>query len=332
MLRLLARRLRGPLVAAATAVVVASLGYWLIEGWGLLDAVFMSVITMGQVGYGEVHPLHTSGRIWTIVVIVSGFAVFVYTAAALTAVFVSGDIAAAVRERRRERMRERLQQHVVVVGFGRVGRASAEAAVRAGRSCVVIDTGAEREPSVAEIGANFLLGDARDVTVLREAGAQRAAAIITSLDDPSNAVVALTARSLSPSVRIVARVTDSAWSDRLMRAGASHVVPVYESVGTSMAATALDAEVVGVLAVPGTDMRVEEMEVAPGSKAEGHHLRAVMNAAPDAHVLGVKLTEGMRRWHEADEPLRAGDMVVVMGNAAAISSVAAMVRREITTA
>jgi voltage-gated potassium channel len=325
-MRLVLTRLRGPVIVALLAIAVASTGYVFIEDWGWFDAVYMSIITMGQVGYGEVHELTTDGRVWTIAVIVAGFGVFVYSAASLTALFLSGDVNAALRERRRSNVREHLKDHVVIVGFGRVGRASADAAIRSGRACVVIDTVDSVEDAVAAAGAVFLQGDARDSTVLRTAGATRAAALITTLDDPSNAVVALTARSIAPDLRVVARVSDSSWSKRLMRAGASHVVPVYESVGASMAATALDAEVLGVLAIPGTDMRVEEIEIGAGARAEGLDLRALGTAVPELHILGIRQGSEVRRWHEADGPLRAGDMLVVLGNSEALRRMTAMVR------
>jgi voltage-gated potassium channel len=324
--RLVVQRLRGPLLAATLAVLVASTGFVVIEGWSWLDAVYMSVITMGQVGFGEVRTLTTAGRFWTMAVIVSGFAVFVYSSAALTALFLSGEVRSVLREKRRARMMEQLSDHVVVVGFGRVGRASAAAAVRSGRRCVVVDVGEGLEDDVTAAGAVFLHGDARDVSVQRNAGVVRAAALITSVDDPSNAVVALTARSIAPHVRIVARVNDAEWSERLLRAGASHVVPVYESVGISMAATALAAEVVGVLAVPGTDMRVEEIEVGAGSSAVGRDIRSLMDTVPDVHILGLRRSHGMRRWHEADGPLLPGDMLVVMGTAAGLGRLTSMVR------
>ena len=319
-------RVRGPVIVALLAIAVSSTGYMVIEDWGWFDAVYMSVITMGQVGYGEVHELTTDGRVWTIGVIFAGFGVFVYSAASLTALFLSGDVTAALRERRRSKVREHLKDHVIIIGFGRVGRASADAAIRSGRACVVIDTTDVVEDAVTTAGAVFLKGDARDSTVLRTAGATRAAALITTLDDPSNAVVALTARSIAPDLRIVARVSDSSWSKRLMRAGASHVVPVYESVGASMAATALDAEVLGVLAIPGTDMRVEEIEVGAGAQAEGLDLRALGTAVPALHILGIRQGTEVRRWHEADGPLRAGDMLVVLGNSEALRRMTAMVR------
>jgi voltage-gated potassium channel len=324
--RLVVARLRPPVVASLVVTAIAAAGYVVIEDWGWLDAVYMTIITIGQVGFGEVRPLSTAGRVWTMVVIASGFGVFVYAAASLTALFLSNEVRAALRAARRLRVREQLHDHVIVVGFGRVGRAAATASVRSGRSCVVIDNNPAAETAVDASGATFLCGDARDATVLRSAGVTRAAAIITSLDDPSNAVVALTARSLAPDLRIVTRVTDATWRDRLMRAGASHALPVYESVGASLAATALDAEVLGVLPIPGTDMRVEEVEVGAGSLAEGLDLRRLMHAADGLHVLGLRREQELTRWHEAGEPLRGGDVLVVMGNATALEALTALVR------
>lgn len=323
---LLAQRLRAPVATAFITVVTASAGYVVIEQWAWFDAVYMSIITLGQVGYGEVAPLDRGGRVWTMGVIFAGFTIYVYSAASLTALFVSGDVKAALKETRRANVREHLSDHVVVAGYGRVGRAATEAAIRSGKRCEVIDTDLTHEAAVEAAGAIFFLGDARDATVLRAAGVSRAAALITSLDDPSNAVVALTARSLAPSLRIVTRVTDSSWRERLMRAGASHAVPVYESVGASLAASALDAEVLGVLPIAGTDMRVEEIEVGTGSRAEGMGLRDLMDAAGDAHILGLRHEAGLTRWHEAGDPLRAGDVLVVMGDGKALTNLTTLVR------
>ena len=152
-MRLVLTRVRGPVIVALLAIAVSSTGYMVIEDWGWFDAVYMSVITMGQVGYGEVHELTTDGRVWTIGVIFAGFGVFVYSAASLTALFLSGDVTAALRERRRSKVREHLKDHVIIIGFGRVGRASADAAIRSGRACVVIDTTDVVEDAVTTAGA-----------------------------------------------------------------------------------------------------------------------------------------------------------------------------------
>ncbi len=326
--RLVARRLRAPGITALVTVATAATGYVVIEGWGWFDAVYMSIITLGQVGYGEVRPLDSGGRLWTMAVIFAGFTIYVYSAATLTALFLSGDVRSALREKRRTKVREHLHDHVVVAGYGRVGRAAADAAIRSGQRCEVIDTDRSLEEMVEAAGAVFLHGDARDATVMRAAGVDRAAALITSLDDPSNAVVALTARAIAPSLRIVARVTDVSWRNRLMRAGASYVVPVYESVGASLAATALDAEVLRVLPIAGTDMRVVEMEVGEHSLAEGQGLRALMHRCEDVHILGLRRDTGLERWHEAGDELRVGDVLAVMGSAAALGRLTALVRRD----
>ncbi|MEI7546525.1 MAG: NAD-binding protein [Actinomycetota bacterium] len=323
---LVARFLRGPSLAALAVILTALAGYIVIGGWDWIDGLYMAFVTIGQVGFNEVRPLGTAGRIWTMCVILAGFAVFVYASASLTALFLSGEVRSAIRETRRSKVRSQLSQHVVVAGFGRVGRSAATATIRSGHACVVIDADGAAEDVVTGLGGVFLCGDARDATGLRKAGVSRAAALITSLDDPSNAVVALTARSLSPDLRIVSRVTDQSWRERLMRAGASHAVPVYESVGASLAATALDAEVLGVLPIPGTDMRVEEMEVGVDSRAEGCGLRALMAHTDDVHILGLKRDEGLVRWHEASEGLHAGDVLVVLGTAEALERLTALVR------
>ncbi len=325
-LAVVARQLRGPIVAAIAIVSIAAAGYVIIDGWGWLDAVYMAVITVGQVGYSETRPLTTGTKVWTIGVIAGGFAVFAYSAASITALFLSRELSTAVREARRARMRKQMHDHVVVAGFGRVGRAAVEASRRGGRACVVVDTDPSKAEAVAASGAVFLPGDARDGTMLRLAGIHRAVALITSLDDPSNAVVALTARSLAPSIRIVTRVTDTGWRDRLTRAGASHVVPVYESVGASLAATALDAEVIGVLPIAGTDMRVEEVEVGAGSTAEGLALHEVAAQCEHVHLLGLRRQGDLVRWHESGDALRSGDVLVVLGTAPALDRLTELVR------
>lgn len=324
-LRVVARRLRGPALAGTLLIGGGSAGYVLIENWSWFDSAYMTVITVGQVGFAEVRPLGTWGRLWTMGTILAGFGVFVYAAASLTALFVSGELRATVRELRRSKVRASLHDHVVVIGFGRVGRSAATAALRGGRPCVVIDSSPLSEEAVTKLGAVFLCGDARDATVLRQAGVARATAMITTLDDPSNAVVALTARSLSRDLRVVSRVTDASWRERLMRAGASHAVPVYESVGASLAATALDAEVLGVLPIAGTNMRVEEIEVGAGSAAEGHDLKSLMEHA-EVHILGLRREEGLVRWHEAGDTIRAGEVLVALGTAEALDRFTAVVR------
>lgn len=321
---LVLRRLRGPILAALVLLAISSTGYVVIAGYDWFDGIYMTVITFGTIGYGEVHPLATAGRAWTIVMIGAGFAEFVYASATLTSLLVSGDIAQGIRARRSAHMCEQLHDHVIVVGFGRVGRAVIESVTRAGRSCAVVDQTRAREGEAAAMGAVLVAGDGRDVEVLQAAHIERAVALVTVLDDPSNLVVVVTARSLRPDLRIVARSNDQAWNARLLRAGAAQVVPVYESVGASLAASAVTDTEVGVQDLPGLGVRTEEIVVPPDSPAIGCSLAELMVLDSDVLLLGVRRETGaLTRWHELDGPIAAGDVLVALGPAASLTGLAA---------
>lgn len=311
--RLAFRRLRVVLAVSAVMISIAATGYVLIEDYSWFDAVYMTIITLGTIGYGEVEPLGKPGQAWTIIVIMGGFALLVYTAATLTSLFVSDELAALVKRRRRQRMREGLIDHVIVVGFGRVGRAAAKAALREGRRCVVVDQDVTLGDEAMACGAAFVHGDARQEQPLQAARVERAVALVTALDDPSNLVVILTAHSLCPGLRIVTRVNEPAWRERLLRAGAAQAVPLYESVGINLAATALDADVLGVQDLPGLGVRTEEIVVGEGSAAVGRTLSSLMAEDPEVLLLGVRREAGLARWHEVTGLLAVGDVLVALG-------------------
>ena len=140
----LAYRLRLPLFLLLALALISTVGYEVIEGYGWVDALYMTVITLGTIGYGEVHPLGTGGRIFTIGVIVASFATFVYAVSVVTNVFASGEAARHMKERSTRRMRDALSNHVIVVGFGRVGHAVVRSLHGSGRQCAVIDMNPDR--------------------------------------------------------------------------------------------------------------------------------------------------------------------------------------------
>jgi voltage-gated potassium channel len=307
-------------------LTVATIGFVLLADYPWFDALYMSVITLATIGYGEVHPLDTAGRVWAITVIIAGFATFVYAASVLSAVFVSGEFTNAVKARREVRMREQLHGHVIVVGFGRVGRAVVRGVVNERRPCIVID----REPAVADaitaVGVVGLIGDASEEATLREAGIERAEAIVAAAhDDATNLVVVLTARALNPNLRIVARVNDPAWYDRICRAGAHSALSPYESYGIALAASALDASVVGVQDLPTLGLRASEVTVLPRSPVVGMSLRELAVAHPDVLVVGIRRESEITRWHEIPGPINVGDVIVILGEPSAMAHVASTV-------
>lgn len=321
--RLVVTRLRWALLSAACLIAIAAAGYVVVADYSWMDALYMTVITLATVGYGEVQPLTAAGRWWTIVTIVAGFAVFVNATAQLTALLLSGEISDALEERRRSKMRDRLERHVIVVGYGRVGRATANSIREAGLACAVVEEDTSRADDIIRAGAVFVQGDGRDIETLQTAGIDHAIALSTALDDPDNLVVIVTARTLRPDLRIVTRVNDIHWSERLRRAGASQLVPVYESAGASIAATALSPEVLAVQELTGLGMRTEEILVPAGSPLAGCDLASVMERDPDLVLIGVRRDDSLTRWHEVQGTLREGDVVVAMGSSTSLAELAA---------
>jgi voltage-gated potassium channel len=321
--RLVVTRLRWALLSAAGLIAIAAAGYVVVADYSWMDALYMTVITLATVGYGEVQPLTAAGRWWTIITIIAGFAVFVNATAQLTALLLSGEIRHVLEERRRGKMRDRLERHVIVVGYGRVGRATANSIREAGLACAVVEEDTSRADDIMRAGAVFVQGDGRDIETLQAAGIDHAVALSTALDDPDNLVVIVTARTLRPDLRIVSRVNDIHWSERLRRAGASQLVPVYESAGASIAATAMSPEVLAVQELTGLGMRTEEILVPAGSPLAGCDLASVMERDPELVLIGVRRDDSLTRWHEVQGTLREGDVVVAMGSSVSLAELAA---------
>jgi voltage-gated potassium channel len=251
-------RLRWALAMVLLLAFVATLGYVVIEHYSWLDALYMAVITLGTIGYGEVRPLHTGGRIFTMGIVIGGFAALVYMASVLTNLFASGEATRHMQARRTSRMAGELEHHVVIVGFGRVGHAVVRAFVKQGKTCVVVDTNPDHEDAITAAGAMQVVGNATNEEDLTRAGIHRADALVAAADqDSENLVVVLTARSLRNDLRIVSRVNQTSWLRRIRQAGANIAESPYESYGEMLANSALTVD--GGISVQAVD------GAAPGS-------------------------------------------------------------------
>ncbi|MFZ9393499.1 MAG: potassium channel family protein, partial [Ilumatobacteraceae bacterium] len=200
--RLLRKHLGGPLLAASVVLVVSTVGYVVLAGLGWFDAVYMTFITVGAVGFSELGEFDATARAWTIVVIVTGYAVLVVMAARLTAMLLSGAWTDVAAERRRMRLMASLDGHIVVVGYGRVGEATTESFLRTGRTCAVVESDPAKARPIEGAGAVPVIGDARDAEVLLAAGIERATAVVGALSDIDNLVMVSSVRALRPDIRV----------------------------------------------------------------------------------------------------------------------------------
>lgn len=215
--------------------LIGTAGYMLLEGMSLLDALYMTVITMSTVGFAEVKPLSPVGRLFTIGFIVSSVFLLAYALNIAAHYLFSGEWRKHWVEQKRNRMITKLSNHVIVCGYGRVGRHVVAELKSANIPFVIIDINAEKIRSLEEAGALCVLGDAAEEANLKQAGIERARGLIAAVkSDAENVFIVLTARSLRADIPIVARADQDESQAKLRRAGATQVILPYHITGRRM--------------------------------------------------------------------------------------------------
>ena len=228
----------------AILVITGMVGYMIIEGWSLVDAAYMVVLTFTTVGYAEVNPLSPNGRIFTMVLMVAGIGVMFYILTAVVQLVVEQEVLRSIVRRHRMRSKlAKLKGHFIVCGFGRVGRAVAHTLQEQSVPLIVIDKDEEAMNDAENRGMLCVHGDsARDADLL-EAQVKAARGLVAATgDDAENVYISLTARGLNPKLHIVARASSRDAEDKLRRAGADQVVSPYAIGGRHMALTAIESQ------------------------------------------------------------------------------------------
>lgn len=219
--------------------IVGAVWYRLVEGISSVDSLYQSVITVSTVGFGEVVPLDTSGRLFTVGLIVLGVASVVYALGGFAELLIESSIE-RFSFRRKERTLEKMSEHTIVCGYGRTG-ATVARLLPPGTAVGVIELDPERVDEASEDGFVAIHGDSTSDETLAAAGIARAAQLIVCLSSDSDALsTVLSARVLSPGVRIVTRVDDALAARKLHMAGADHVVSPVEMCARRLVADALD--------------------------------------------------------------------------------------------
>lgn len=210
-------------------------GFMIIESFRFLDALYMTVITITTIGYMEVHPLSDSGRVFTIVLIITSFSSFTYALARLTQFIASGEMADYFKNKKIMTALEKLDGHVIICGFGRNGLQAAKTLQGHKVDFVIIDQQAERIESYMP-NMLCLVGDATDDEVLKKAGIERASSLICALPtDADNVFIVLSARSLNSKMRIISRASAATSIAKLKKAGANNVIMPDKIGGMHMA-------------------------------------------------------------------------------------------------
>ncbi|MBU0993663.1 MAG: potassium channel protein [Proteobacteria bacterium] len=302
-------------------IIFGTFGYMTIEGWSLLDSVYMTIITLTTVGFGEVHNISQVGRLYTILVIFLGGSFFVYVAGAIVQFMVEGRIRTILGRRRLDKKIDQLKNHYIICGYGRIGRVLCNK-LRDYKSInlVVVDNNPELVSTMDEDGILYLAGDATDETILIKAGIERAKVLVAVLaTDTHNVFLVLTARQINPNILIIARSTHKESEKKLKAAGANIVESPYDIGAVSMAQRILRPTVTNFLDLALTrnnkDIQMEEIPVSEKSKLANIMLKdSGIRQKFNLILIAIKKADGSMIFNPSYESVfRAGDTVIAVG-------------------
>lgn len=312
------RQLVQSVVALLGVLLVGTVGY-IILGFDPLDAAYQTVTTVTTVGFREVvEPFGTAEKVFTMILVLVGVGVVLYTLTALLSLIIEGWVGNQWGRRRMQRTIDHMSGHAIVCGWGRVGRAAAHQLHKSGQEVLVIDEDGER---LSDCPYPMLRGDATRDDVLNRAGIARAKMLVASLDtDALTLFVTLTARALNPEMTIIARSRVDDTEQKLIRAGADRVVNPQRIGGNRIAAFALQPHVTDFLDVAMHDdeveFQLEQVQVHHNSELEGSSVREARLMEGSGALLLALRQQGTGDFRTNPDPetvMREGDVVIVIG-------------------
>jgi len=324
------KRLVFALILLAIVIISGTAGYIIIERWGVLDSLYMTIITIATVGYMEVNPLSPGGRVFTIFLIVFGMGVVLFGISTFTAFLVEGEFSEILRRRKMEKTIAELKGHYIVCGIGRIGRHIADELHKTKRLCVPIDKSEEECKRLAEEGRLFIRGDATNSAVLKSANIMNARGVFCSLSsDAENLLRILTARGINPSLKIIARAEEDESEEKMRRAGADGVVLPDFIGGLRMTSAMVRPEAVTFLDKMLKEQeevyRVEDICVDEGSALSGKTLNETgFMQGKGFSVVAVRKGDKYIFNPSGDEKIEAGDAIILIGESASIREVKAV--------
>ncbi len=302
-------------------LVIGTVGYMTIEGWNLIDSIYMTIITITTVGFSEVHQMSKFGRIFTIGLVFTGVSFFLYVASSMVQFMVEGRIREIMGRRTLNRKIEHLKNHYIVCGYGRIGRVLCKHFMaHPSLKMVIIEKDEALIPEMESDGVLYVCGDASEEETLLKAGIKNAKVLVAALaTDIDNVFLTLTARQLNTQIFIVARSSAKAAKSKLLAAGANRVESPYDIGAVSMAQRVLRPSVSSFLDLVFTynrkDIQMEEIPVDPASPLVNIMLKdSGIRQKFNLIIIAIKKSDGNMLFNPSFETvINSGDTVIAMG-------------------
>ena len=279
--------------------IVGTSGYMIIENYNILNAFYMTIITMATVGFSEVHPLSDSGKMFTAFLIITSFGTFAYALTSITRYIVDGEFREFFKTRRLNTELEKLENHIIICGYGRNGKQAARVLRSHNQRFVVIE---QREDPIQSMKEKYphlvLMGDSTQDEILIKAGVQRARSLVTTLPvDADNLFIVLSARALNPKLNIISRASDDNSDKKLKIAGADHVIMPDMVGGAHMASLMMKpdlVEFIDYVTGVGVDINLEEItfEKLPENLQNKTIRELEVRNKSGANIIGFKTDQG----------------------------------------
>lgn len=323
-------------VAFVSILMVGTGGYFLLGrgAWSLFDCLYMTVVTLTTVGYGEVLPLAAvpGARLFTVFLIIIGMGLVLYLMSTFTAFLVDGSLGSIFQRRKMLKQLDQMKGHYIICGVGKTGIHVVEELVETGYHCVALDQREERIEAIAERygpGVPAIVGDATHDGDLITAGVERATGLVASLGaEVENVYCTLSARQLNPTIRIIVRSDNPQAEQKFIHAGADSVVYTSLIGGRRIASEMVRPEVVSFLDLMIRDkertMRIEEVTIPPGSPVKGKSLtEANLRRFGDILVIAIRATESEIYTYNPGPSriLEENDVLILLGEMSCVREV-----------
>jgi voltage-gated potassium channel len=329
------RNLRLIGISLAGLILIGTVGFHFIEGWTWFDGFYMVVTTFTTIGYQEVHPLSHAGRVFNVALILVGVSLVFLGIGSLTQALLEFELASFFGRRKMEREIGRLSDHYIICGAGRVGRSVARELARKPAPFIIVEQNDAKAQRYSSEKWLFLLGDATQEQTLREAHIERARGLVAATTtDATNLYIVLTARSLNPKLKIIARASEEDAEKHLRSAGADSVVSPYSFAGQRIAQSFLRPHVVSFLDTAtthlGMDLEIGQVHVTAESGFVGKTIEASrLRQERGVIVLAIKREQGMHFNPSPEDRIEPGDYLIAMGEPAQLRQLQEMASSQV---